>query len=653
MFATGDLYVAVLVVMGVVQLGLVAYARRGGEKPGSRWFAALGVFAAAWVLSDAVGMSLFGSGLGRLYVGNFNSAASTGAAIAWIGFVVVYTGRGHWLTPLRTAVLAAPPALLSAVLLLAPTSPLVVPEYGFETTAGLSFVWIDAGPLMLAVELYLFVLLIALYGLILRAMLEEGAPFTGQLAWVMGGSLAVLAGATVDILNLVAEPLDVLGPSVGATVLTCSFAVALYRHRLFRLVPAVSHLGVSDAVQDLDDGVLVVDADGAVTRANPTARAVLGLGESDALGRDVRTLVPELDGLATDVTATVERRGRTYHVTVSDITARGTVPVGWTLLFRDVTEQERREQRLSVLGRVLRHNLRNDVGAIEAHASVLQRAVEDDDLDDSAAAIRSLALGMADLGDKARLAQETLDTDATPEPVAVGSLVREVVDRVTDATPATVTVTTPGGPDGDLTLLTLRDPLVVALENVLENAVEHAGPDPTVEVSVAAAGSAGSAGSAGVGDGGVEASGGGPTGSSGTAVRDRERSKAAVNGERDGTDAGEARADATVVSDGGRGDTTDDTDGAATGGRVEAVEIAVTDDGPGIPDGQVAVLEAGAETQHVHGDGIGLWLVHWATSTLRGSVTFEATGDGSRVRLQLPALDEHPSRPPSTERDGT
>jgi signal transduction histidine kinase len=257
---------------------------------------------------------------------------------------------------------------------------------------------------------------------------------------------------------------------------------------------------------------------------------------------------------------------------------------------------------------------------------------------------------MADLGDKARLAQETLDTDATPEPVAVGSLVREVVGRVTDATPATVTVTTPGGPDGDLTLLTLRDPLVVALENVLENAVEHAGPDPTVEVSVAAAGSAVSAG---VGDGGVEASGGGPTGSSGTVVRDRERSKAAVNGERDGTDAGEARADATVVSDGGRGDTTDDTDGAATGGRVEAVEIAVTDDGPGIPDGQVAVLEAGAETQHVHGDGIGLWLVHWATSTLRGSVTFEATGDGSRVRLQLPALDEHPSRPPSTERDGT
>jgi signal transduction histidine kinase len=622
MFAVGDPYVVVLALMGVVQLSLAAYARRGERKPGSRWFVALGTFGALWVMSDAVGMALVGPGFARLYVGNFNSAASTGAAIAWIGFVVAYTGRGNWLTPARIGALAAPPAALSATLLLAPTSPLVVEAYGFETVAGLSLVWIDTGPLMLAVEVYLFALLVPLYVLIVRAMFEEGAPFTGQLAWVLGGSLAVLIGAAVDILDLVPVPLDVLAPSLGATLLTCSFGVALYRHRLLRLVPAVSHLGVSDAVADLDDGVLVVDTTGAVVRANPAARAVLNAPDGGVLGRDVRELVPELEDLSAGATATVRRRGRTYRLTGSAITARGSAPVGWTFLLRDVTERERREQRLAVLGRVLRHNLRNDVGAIEAHASVLERAIADEDLSESAATIQSLALGMADLGDKARLAQETLEADTDPERVRLAPLVEGLVDRArADYPTASVSVSVP-----DVTVVTLREPLSVAVENVLENAIEHAGDEPTVEVSVRAL-SRGDRPRTQDPDTPDE----GPTGP------DRPRPDRQGQAVADGGADGEER---TADAGGGAEPRSGDADGTHTATAVEAVEIAVSDDGPGIPADQVAVLEAGTETQQSHGDGIGLWLVYWAATALRGSVSFEATGTGSTVRLEVPTLGE-------------
>jgi signal transduction histidine kinase len=625
MFAVGDPYVVVLALMGVVQLSLAAYARRGGRKPGSRWFVALGTFGALWVMSDAVGMALVGPGFPRLYVGNFNSAASTGAAIAWIGFVVAYTGRGNWLTPARIAALAAPPAVLSATLLLAPTSPLVVEAYGFETVAGLSLVWIETGPLMLAVEVYLFALLVPLYLLIVRSMFEEGAPYTGQLAWVLGGSLAVLVGAAVDILDLVAQPLDVLGPSLGATVLTCSFAVALYRHRLLRLVPAVSHLGVSDAVADLDDGVLVVDTTGAVVRANPAARAVLDAPDGGVLGRDVRELVPELDALSAGATATVRRRGRTYRLTGSAITARASAPVGWTFLLRDVTERERREQRLAVLGRVLRHNLRNDVGAIEAHASVLERAVTDEDLSESAATIQSLALGMAELGDKARLAQETLEADTDPERVRLAPLVEGLVERArADYPSARVSTSVP-----DVSVVTLREPLSVALENVLENAIEHAGDDPTVEVTARPVSEDRSR------TGNRDASGEASTGP-GRARPDR-RDQAVADG---GADDAEPADEVTGGSEAARGDEPGTGDGGEPPGGIEAVEIAVSDDGPGIPSEQVAVLEAGTETQQSHGDGIGLWLVYWATTAIRGSVTFDATEAGSRVRLEVPALDD-------------
>jgi two-component system aerobic respiration control sensor histidine kinase ArcB len=66
----------------------------------------------------------------------------------------------------------------------------------------------------------------------------------------------------------------------------------------------------------------------------------------------------------------------------------------------------------------------------------------------------------------------------------------------------------------------------------------------------------------------------------------------------------------------------------------EEVLVTVTDDGPGLPEQDRAVLETGDETPLHHGSGLGLWLVHWLVSGLGGTV--EATvDDGTTVTLRL------------------
>jgi signal transduction histidine kinase len=683
MVAAGDLYVVVLALGGTVQLALAAYAWRHGSKPGARWFVAMAAFGAAWVLTDAIGMGFVGAGFPRLWLGNLNSAIATGTAVAWIGFVVTYTGRGHLLTPRRTVLLAALPAVTSAALIVTPTSPLVVEAYGFETVSGLSLVWIEAGTLVVAVEVYLFALLIALFGLVARAIVEEGEPFAGQLAWIVAGSLAVLVGASVDIFTLVEPPADVLGPSIGATIHTCTFAVALFRYRLLRLVPAVRHLGESDAIEDLDDGVVIVDDDGTIVRLNPAAGRILGVepapAPDGAIGADVRTLLPDVDDpLSASLEATVERGGRTYRVSNSPITGRGDRHVGRTLLLRDVTERERREQRLAVLGRVLRHNLRNDVDAIEGHASFVEHET-DGDVARAAGTIRSLAMSMADLGDKARLAQETLDADADPEPVALAPLVDAAVADATDALPTRDPDLSVSVPD-DATVVTHPTPLAVAVENVVENAIEHGDPsDPTVRVRTRsrarprsdatdadrrAPGSSGRATATGDGGrtdatdapGSATAVASASTPASGTASAPDDDSDPVRAEQTRGTTTGSDPATtddpvdgATRAGDDGRAATATPT-AAGPVEPADGVEIVVEDDGPGIPDHQVAVLEEGAETPLAHGDGIGLWLVHWAVGTLRGDVRFEPRDDGeegSRVRIRVPDLGDGPASGPT------
>jgi signal transduction histidine kinase len=63
--------------------------------------------------------------------------------------------------------------------------------------------------------------------------------------------------------------------------------------------------------------------------------------------------------------------------------------------------------------------------------------------------------------------------------------------------------------------------------------------------------------------------------------------------------------------------------------------VTITDDGPGIPQQEIEVLNAESETQLEHGSGIGLWLVQWIIDRSNGTVEIESAEDGSTVKLGL------------------
>ncbi len=76
-------------------------------------------------------------------------------------------------------------------------------------------------------------------------------------------------------------------------------------------------------------------------------------------------------------------------------------------------------------------------------------------------------------------------------------------------------------------------------------------------------------------------------------------------------------------------------------GTRDTVEIAVADDGPGIPVNERDVLVNGTETPLKHGSGIGLWLVHWIVAQVGGSLSVDdRSPTGSIVRMTLPLESE-------------
>ncbi|WP_231741276.1 sensor histidine kinase [Halorubrum sp. CBA1125] len=69
----------------------------------------------------------------------------------------------------------------------------------------------------------------------------------------------------------------------------------------------------------------------------------------------------------------------------------------------------------------------------------------------------------------------------------------------------------------------------------------------------------------------------------------------------------------------------------------EHARVCVSDNGPGIDEYELEVLESGTESALRHGSGLGLWLVKWGAETIGGSVSFESSeSTGTTVTATVP-----------------
>ena len=78
---------------------------------------------------------------------------------------------------------------------------------------------------------------------------------------------------------------------------------------------------------------------------------------------------------------------------------------------------------------------------------------------------------------------------------------------------------------------------------------------------------------------------------------------------------------------------------AVTRRSAEWVDIEIMDNGPGIPEQEVAVLQTG-ETSLQHADRLGFWLIFWAVRKAGGEFSVSEATDGSVVELSVPAYQE-------------
>ncbi|PSQ17621.1 hypothetical protein BRD00_06655 [Halobacteriales archaeon QS_8_69_26] len=251
--------------------------------------------------------------------------------------------------------------------------------------------------------------------------------------------------------------------------------------------------GIIEASSDV---VSILDADGTFRYLSPSVEEVLGYEPSELVGQGAFQYVhPEdRDRVAREFATAVDDPDRTpdaeYRFRHADgswrvVGSRGTnmiddpVVEGVVVNTREVTDRRRRDQRMDVLNRTLRHDLRNAMNVILGNAELLMR---DHGTDDRAEAIRRTAADMLELGNKVRDVERALDTgERSREMVDLVSVVEERLAAVERSEPE-VTVEA-DLPESEWVLANRQ--IGSAVDDAIENAVEHNdADDPVVRVTV-------------------------------------------------------------------------------------------------------------------------------------------------------------------------
>jgi len=238
---------------------------------------------------------------------------------------------------------------------------------------------------------------------------------------------------------------------------------------------------------NIHDAVYTLDPDGFITWVNEVAveRFDVGYEREELTGAHVSMLLSDEDiekslGLVRELVA--EDPGGSRRCEVDILTAYGDeIPcdlhlallppengefAGTVGVLRDITERKRREERLSVLNRALRHNLRNDLNVALMRLEEAAETVEDPRL----AEVREKIEAVTALGETARALDQRLERlDGRTRSLDLAALVREEAAAVRQRFPeATVRVTAP-----DACPARTDETLRLAVQNLIENAVVH------------------------------------------------------------------------------------------------------------------------------------------------------------------------------------
>lgn len=251
-----------------------------------------------------------------------------------------------------------------------------------------------------------------------------------------------------------------------------------------------------------DDVMVVTDSNGVIEQVNDAFQEVTGYTPEEAVGNTPRMLksgehdTAFYSELWDDVLA-----GKTWESTIKNRTKQGhlyettqkIIPVEdddgeiqhLVGIEREITQKQLRRQILDVLNRILRHNVRNCVTVVDAHAQMLGQNPDEAKVESMATSIQERTSTLHRIAERTETIRKlitSLENDAQPSAIDLSQAETIIDEYRSEYQDATITVEIDGDADAAIRYGFMFE---VVVEELIDNAIRHNDQRrPVVEITV-------------------------------------------------------------------------------------------------------------------------------------------------------------------------
>ena len=351
-------FVIPLVLSAVIIVAMLVVAWQNRAEDVAPWFAASLVALFIWTVGYMLELMAVGMGA-KIFWADLQYIGTTTLPLLWLEVVLIYTGRGRLPVAVRAALWALCVLIIFTVFVnpahLIRGTPVVVvhgsltalsPDYG----ALWRYAWIPW-----AYGLFIVIVLV-----LLRGMVHARRIYARQYAALLVATAVPLAAGSLYTFGV--SPWPDYNPAMAVVSISgVLMAYALFHYRLFDIAP----LARDAVIDELADGLVVVDLEGRLRDFNAAARHVFPALSDDVIGAPVDEVLAihpaMLEGLrreAESASARERRPGdglvradvsvaapgdeggvqRDFTLHLTPVRRRGGEVVGHALLLHDVSE---------------------------------------------------------------------------------------------------------------------------------------------------------------------------------------------------------------------------------------------------------------------------------------------------------------------------
>lgn len=359
----------------MIAVVLLVYALQHQKVKGATHFAFMLASVIAWVFFQALEYAVL-EPENKILFTKFQYLGISTIGLTWYLFAANYSNRENWFS--RNYLILSSFAVL--VIFLAFTNEshrLVWPEITPASDEPGAPMIYEHGPVFWAMFVYIYILFASGTFIILKTAFTSKEIYRSQAIGLVVSAIIPWVGNVIYVTDLSPVPgLDLT--SLGFSISTIILAWSIFSLRLFDLAPVAR----GQLMENLADGVIVLDASNRVVEINPKAREFLKIGIRSPLGRNLADFLrpwPELVEQFRDMQSGQAEVHLGAHeisdidVRISPLMDEQKKVAGRIITIRDISPQKKLERARENLTRSIVRDLHSPLTSVALGLEMLRR----------------------------------------------------------------------------------------------------------------------------------------------------------------------------------------------------------------------------------------------------------------------------------------